>query len=323
MDHLADMPRTRRIALIGRPHIVVARGNNGGRIFFDDADFEAYLSSLRELVREGHVQIFAWCLMKNELRLVATPQRLPLAQIIQRLHTSHVRRVNQRHHRTGHLFEGRFHSLVIPTERVIDAVRWVHLWPVRLGRVRRPETYPWSSHSAYVKGDEWGDIVDALALIGSWGPTLPVAQGAFARFVEADALGADTSPFEEVIAGVGGDRHFAEGVLAEVGVEWRGRRRPALATLARRVSLLMGVSLEDLTSRRRQQELVMARRLFATGAVRNADRTVTEVAAFLHRDKAQVSRLVQQGMSQVTDEAFAALLEALKGRSPRESATVE
>ena len=67
----------------------------------------------------------------------------------------------------------------------------------------------------------------------------------------------------------------------------------------------------------------MARRLLATGAVRNADLTITEVAAFLGRDKAQVSRLVQQGMSQVNDEAFAALLEALKGRGSREAATEE
>ncbi len=317
------MPRTRRIALVGHPHVVVARGNNGGRIFFDDADFESYLVTLRELVRERLVQIFAWCLMKRELRLVATPQRLPLAQVIQRLHTSHVRRVTQRHGRTGHLFEGRFRSVVVPQERVLDAVRWVHLWPVRTDLVRRPETYPWSSHRAYVKGDEWGDVADALALIGPLGPTLPVAQRSFSRFVEAAALEPDTFPFDEVINGVAGDRHFAEGVLAEAGVDWRGRRRPALQTLARRVSLLMGVSLDDITGKSRQQELVMARRLFATGAVRNADRTVTEVASFLNRDKAQISRLVQQGMSQVNDEAFAALLEAMKGRAPRESATHE
>ncbi len=254
---------------------------------------------------------------------MATPLRVPLAQVIQRLHTGHSHRVNRRLGRTGHLFEGRFRSLVIPRERVLDAVRWVHLWPVRTGRVRRPETYPWSSHRAYVRGDEWGDVASALALIGAMGDTLPQAQRAFARFVEEAALESDASPFEEVIDGVGGDRHFAEGVLAEAGVEWRGRRRPALQTIAKRVSLLMGISVEDMTSKQRQQELVMARRLLATGAVRDADRSVSEVAAFLKRDKAQISRLVQQGMAQVKDEAFAALLEALKGRAPRETPTIE
>ena len=150
------MPRTRRIALVGHPHVVVARGNNGGRLFFDDADYEGYLSSVRELVREGHLTLYAWCLMRSEVRLVVTPLRISLAQAIQRLHTSHARRVNGKPGkgtptstlRSGHLFEGRFRSTIIPGDRVSDVVRWVHLWPVRSGRVRRAETYPWSSHRA-------------------------------------------------------------------------------------------------------------------------------------------------------------------------------
>jgi putative transposase len=317
------MPRTRRIALVGRPHVVVARGNDGGRVFFDDVDFESYLQTLRDVVREGLVRLHAWCLMKTEVRLLATPVRLPLAQVVQRLHTSHVRRVNARTGRSGHLFEGRFRSVLIPQERVADVVRWIHLWPVRAGRVRRAETYPWSSHRAYVRGDEWGDLADAWNLLVGWGDTLPTAQRAFARFVEAAALEKDELPVPEVLVGVAGDRDFAEGVLAEAGVEWRGRRRPALATLASRVSMVMGVTVDDLTCKSRYQELVMARRLFATAAVRHADRSVTEVAAFLNRDKAQVSRLVQQGMRQLQDEAFASLLEAIKGRGPRETATEE
>jgi putative transposase len=317
------MPRTRRIALVGHPHVVIARGNDGGRVFYDDVDYENYLQTMRELVREGHLRLFAWCLMKSEVRLLATPVRLPLAQVVQRLHTSHVRRVNARTGRTGHLFEGRFRSLVVPVEQIAAVVRWIHLWPVRAERVRRAETYPWSSHRAYVKGDEWGDLVDAWSLIGSWGENLPAAQRAFAKFVEAAALETDDLPVPEVLAGVAGDRAFAEGVLAEAGVKWRGRRRPALATLAHRVSMVMGIRMDDLTCKARHQDLVMARRLLATAAVRHADRTVTEVADFLQRDKAQVSRLVQQGMQQLKDEAFASLLEAVKGRGPRENATEE
>ena len=319
------MPRTRRIALIGHPHIVVARGNNGCELFEQDAGYESYLTILRELVRDGHIVLYAWCLMKSEVRLLVTPLRLPLAQVIQRLHTSHARRTNARSERTGHLFEGRFRSTIIPQEKLAETVRWIHLWPVRTGRVRRAETYPWCSHRAYVaKGDEWGDLVDAWSILGAYATTVPQAQRAFARFVEAAALDPDAPPVREVIAGVGGDQPFAEGVLAEAGVEWRGRRRPALQTLARRVSLLMNVHIDDLTGPSRFQELVMARRLFATSAVRNADRNVTEVAAFLRRDKSQVSRLVHQGMLQLrTDEAFRALLEAVKGRAPREAPTEE
>ena len=54
------MPRTRRIALIGHPHIVVARGNNGCELFEQDAGYESYLTILRELVRDGHIVLYAW-----------------------------------------------------------------------------------------------------------------------------------------------------------------------------------------------------------------------------------------------------------------------
>lgn len=319
------MPRTRRIALVGHPHVVVARGNNGDTIFYEDSDYKSYLALVRELVREQHCVVYAWCLMKSELRLVLAPQRLPLAQVVQRLHTAHARRINQRRGRSGHLFEGRFRSVIVPQGRLTDVVRSVHLWPVRVERVRRVEAYPWSSHRAYVtRGDEWGDLVEARAILERYGSSGPLAQRAFARFVEQGALERDDLGIAEVMKGVGGDRKFAEEVLAEAGVVWRGRRRPALTTLATRVSLLMNVHVEDMTSAARQQELVMARRLLATVAVRQAGRSITEVAAFLNRDKGQVSRLVAQGMSQMrSDEAFRALLDAMKQRGATPQPTEE
>jgi REP element-mobilizing transposase RayT len=310
------VPRTRRIALLGRPHVVIGRGNNGDPLFYGDDDYTSYLEVVRELVRERLCVVYAWCLMRAEVRLVVAPERLGLAQVMQKLHGAHARRVNQEHDRSGHVFEGRFESILIPKDRVADAVRWVHLWPVRKNRVRRAETYRWSSHRAYVaRGDQWGDLVDAWSVLGGWGATLPNAQRAFSRFVLEGALGADELGLREVISGVAGDRAFAETALAEAGVVWRGRRRPALQTLAQRVSLLMNVHVDDLQSPARQQDLVMARRLLATTAVRQAGRTVTEVADFLRRDKGQVSRLVQQGMSQVrSDRGFQALFDAMRQR---------
>ena len=73
-------------------------------------------------------------------------------------------------------------------------------------------------------------------------------------------------------------------------------KRLSLPGLAKRVGLLLNVNMVLLQSPSRRQDLVMARRLFATAAVMNISRSVTEVAKFLKRDKAQVSRLVSQGM---------------------------
>jgi REP element-mobilizing transposase RayT len=319
------MPRQRRIALVGHPHVVTARGNAGGELFFDDSDFQAYLEKLRELVSDELFRCYAFCLMRRELRLVVQPTRLGLAQSIQRLHTSHARRVNRKEQRNGHLFEGRFKSIVIPKEELAAAVRAVHLWPVRIDRVRRAETYPWSSHRAYVRaGDEWAGLVDAWTVLEEFGDTLPAAQRAFNTYTEAVALERDGLGLREAIPGVAGDRPHAEAILAEAGVNWRGKRRPAVKTLASRVALLMNVTLEDLVSKSRVQDLVVARRLLATSAVRVAGRSVTEVAAFMNRDKAQVSRLVQQGMDLMkSDEAFRALIEAVRGPGRRHTATTD
>ena len=308
------MPRSRRIALMGYPHIVIARGNAGSPLFFDDTDYEAYLHNLRERIRERLFTLFGYCLMRHEIRLIIRPERIPLAQSIQRLHGSHTRHVNLKQNRRGHLFEGRFQSIVIPKEEIAHAVRSAHLWPVRVNRVRHAETYPWSSHRAYVaSGDEWGDLVNAWSVLEGFGPTVPIAQRAFFRFTEEVALDHDDLGVNEVITGVAGDRKFAESVLAEAGIVWRGRRRPAVKTIAKRVALLMNISVDDMKSKCRQQDLVLARRLYATIAVRIAGRSVTEVAQFINRDKAQISRLVGQGMEFMrTDETFRDLVDSVR-----------
>ena len=315
------MPRSRRIALIGYPHIVIARGNAGGPLFFDDADYETYLNQLRERIREKLFTLYAYCLMRHEVRMVIKPERIPLAQSIQRLHGSHTRHINLKHDRRGHLFEGRFQSVVIPVDEIPSAVRSIHLWPVRVDRVRHAETYPWSSHRAYVaSGDEWGDLVNAWSVLEHFGPTLPIAQRAFFRFAEEVAVDRDDLGVTEVIPGVAGNRKFAESVLAEAGMVWRGRRRPAVQTLAKRVALLMNISVDDMKSKCRQQDLVLARRLFATIAVRIAGRSVTEVARFIQRDKAQISRLVGQGMEFMrTDETFRDLVDSVRVTRPNPS----
>jgi|GEM_PF-756754 len=317
------MPRARRISLIGHAHLVTARGNDGAELFASDDDFEHYLEQLRDMVREQLFRVHGYCLLPTELRLLIEPTRLALAQAMQRVHTSHSRWRNARSTRRGHLFDGRFASVLVSPDGVGEVVRWMHLWPVRRQLVRRAERYPWSSHQAFVSsGSEWGDVVDAWHTLSQFGDTLPSAQRAFARFVEKGALDADRFPLDELYPGVAGDRAYVESVLAEAGVVWKGRRRPALATLSRRVCLLLNVSNDDVKSPSRLQTLVLARRLLATCAVREAGRSVTEVALFLHRDKAQVSRLVAQGMELMrSDEAFRALVEQVRGRALRETPT--
>ncbi len=293
------MSRSARLTLVGQPHLVLAKANSGSKLFYDEEDFEAYIGLLLELVRSQMIELFGFCLHFNELRLLLSPSQFPLSRIMQRIHGSHTLRVNHRQKRRGPLFQGRFESKILGDDQLIDAVRNIHLWPVRKGLVRRAENYPWSTHSAYLDLESpWANALMCSNILQGFSESQVVARRAFARYVESAAL----EP-EEVLEGLD-----STGFKKTV----KGPKRLSLTALAKRVSLLLNINMLLLHSASRRQDLVVARRLFATAAVMNTARTVTEVAGFLKRDKAQVSRLVSQGMDLVhKDEPFKLLFNSI------------
>ncbi len=310
------MPRSRRVTWLKQPHLIVAKANDGTLLFSDDDDYKAYLEYLRQQVRDKLVCVHGFCLQKKEIRLVMTPIRMSLARIMQRLHCSHSVRMNQKLKRQGHLFSGRFRSLIIPQQEIVNIVRSVHLWPVRMGLVRRTELYPWSSHSAYVGSEHsWQDIIDTKDILAQFSPSPVLAQRAFSRYVESAALDEDDLGIQEILPGVGSRDENAAWTLLKQEVDSKPRRRISLQMLAKRVGLLLSVSVNHLQGPSRRQDLVMARRLLATVAVTSIHRSVTEVADFIERDKAQVSRLVSQGLDLLdADQPFRMLYESAKGR---------
>ncbi|MCP3874214.1 MAG: hypothetical protein GY699_13795 [Desulfobacteraceae bacterium] len=64
------------------------------------------------------------------------------------------RRYNIRHRRWGHLFQGRFKSLLIQDDAYLFRLScYIHLNPLRAKIVTRRAEYPWSSYRAYAYGD--------------------------------------------------------------------------------------------------------------------------------------------------------------------------
>lgn len=293
------MSRSARLTLVGQPHLVLAKANSGSKLFYDEEDFEAYVGILLELVRNQMIQLFGFCLHFNELRLLMSPSQFSLSRIMQRVHGSHTLRVNHRQKRRGPLFQGRFESQIIGDDQVSEALRNIHLWPVRKGLVRRAENYPWSTHLAYVDLESpWADSLMSSHVLNNFSESQTIARRAFARYVESAAL----EP-EEVLEACG---------FLESKKLIKRPKRLSLTALAKRVSLLLNINMLLFHSSSRRQDLVMARRLFSTAAVMNTARTITEVAAFLKRDKAQVSRLVSQGMDLVhKDEPFKLLFKSI------------
>jgi putative transposase len=74
---------------------------------------------------------------------------------------------NRTYHRSGSLWEGRYKSSLVDTERYLLACyRYIELNPVRAGVVRRPEDYPYSSYHANGLGKQDGLITPHAVYLG-------------------------------------------------------------------------------------------------------------------------------------------------------------
>ncbi|MBY0409122.1 MAG: transposase [Burkholderiaceae bacterium] len=146
------MARQPRLTLPGYPHHIIQRGNNRQMIFADAQDFESMRAILAENAKKYCVAVHAYVLMDNHFHLLATPstvEALPL--MMQAVGRSYVRRFNQRHGRTGTLWEGRYRSTLIEAKRYfLLCMVYMDLNPVRAGLVVEPQAWRWSSHAHYV-----------------------------------------------------------------------------------------------------------------------------------------------------------------------------
>jgi putative transposase len=146
------MARLPRLTVTDYPHHVILRGNNRQDIFAGDADMRRMLGLLEEHSLAQGVDVHAYVLMSNHLHLLLTPRReraLPL--MMQALGRSYVRAFNLAHGRTGTLWEGRYRSTLIQTERyLLTCMAYIDLNPVRARMVELPADYPWSSHGHYI-----------------------------------------------------------------------------------------------------------------------------------------------------------------------------
>jgi putative transposase len=165
---------------------VILRGNNRQVIFRDDADRRLLLDLLGQHAKAQGVEIHAYVLMDNHLHLLVTPRRdraLPL--MMQSVGRTYVRAFNQRHGRTGTLWEGRYRSTLIQTDRYLLAcMAYIDLNPVRAGLVLQPQDYGWSSHAHYTgqRVDRW---ITPHALLWTLGNTPFAREAAYAELVHA------------------------------------------------------------------------------------------------------------------------------------------
>jgi putative transposase len=135
---------------------MIQRGNNRTPCFDSHSDYLVYLDILQDCAQFCGCAVHAYVLMTNHVHLLLTPDDIEgPSMMMQRVGRRYVRYFNDRHHRTGTLWEGRFHScLVADSAYFLTCHRYIELNPVRARITRTPEEYFWSSYRANGLGHE-------------------------------------------------------------------------------------------------------------------------------------------------------------------------
>jgi putative transposase len=213
------MARLARVSVPGYPYHVIQRGNNRQRIFMSDSDRETMRELLEENARRFDVVVHAFVLMDNHFHLLLTPNGDDsLPRMMQAVGRKYVRYFNDVHKRSGTLWEGRYKSALVQTDRYLLACMvYLDLNPVRAGLVTRPQDYPWSSYAHYV-GIRSDRLITPHALVWDLGNTPFERESRYRELVQAGVSERQRAVLGQAVTNgwVVGDTEFVAGLQLNV-----------------------------------------------------------------------------------------------------------
>jgi putative transposase len=146
-DRVRGGPLMRRLKLEQADWHVTLRGARRLLLFHDDADYKTFYAMLGVACRDSGMGLLADCLMSNHFHLSLSGGSKQLTQCMRKLDRAYSGYHNERYNLSGHAFEQAYYCEPIPSEFILQrVVRYIHLNPVRGGKVSRPEDYPWSGY---------------------------------------------------------------------------------------------------------------------------------------------------------------------------------
>ena len=134
------MARPLRIELAGGLYHVTSRGDRREDIYLGDADRLAWLDTFSQVCARFNWTCHAWCQMSNHYHIVVETAEGNLARGMRQLNGVYTQMINRRHHRVGHVFQGRYKAILVEKDSyLLELARYVVLNPLRARMVRTGE----------------------------------------------------------------------------------------------------------------------------------------------------------------------------------------
>lgn len=244
------MARPLRYEAAGAVYHVMARGDGGKTVFEDDKDGFAWVDLLERACTRFGWRVHAWVLMGNHFHLLLETPEANLVDGMKWMLGVFSQGWNRRRERRGHVFQGRYKSVVVNGEErdgsyfkiVAD---YIHLNPARSGWVggetgKRLRSWRWSSFGAYA-GGRVPDWLETSRVLRAFQLSDDSRGGkAYAGYLEARAKDRKGVVSDEALAELRkgwylGEKGFADRILEALsGAAGSSRKKGSVGGLAAR-----------------------------------------------------------------------------------------
>jgi putative transposase len=275
---------------------VTLRGNHREAIFTTEPDRRLLNVIVGSAIEKHGARVHAYCWMTNHIHLLIQVADDPLAEIMRRIASGYARAFQLKRETTGHLFENRYHALLVDTDSyLLELIRYVHMNPVRAKIVNDASRYRWSSHHAYIGRpmDPWATTEFALKMFSE---NRSKAIAAYRKFVDCNPDSVP-NPFEQVRLErpeMLGSDDFCARMCKQLGLP---PLRQSFDSLVDEGCAKFGLSRHLFEANRRNPEIAAARAWIARRAIEGGIASLLEVARRLHCDP----KTIRRGMCRYQD----------------------
>jgi REP element-mobilizing transposase RayT len=278
------MSRSIRIEFPDALYHVTARGDRREAIFEDDQDRQTFLLILEKTVTQFNWLCYAWCLMDNHYHLLIQTPDGNLSKGMRQLNGVATQTSNRRHHRVGHLFQGRFKAILVDHDAyLLELSRYIVLNPVRAGMVKAPADWAWSSYRASAGLAPAAPWLAVDGVLSQFAKRRSLAQQRYAQFVR-EGIKAD-SPWQNLKGQIFlGDDPFVHQMQAKIEAR---QRNDVQIPVAQRCPRPRSLPIIERSASDRNAAIVTA---YATGAY-----SYQEIAAYFGVHFTTVGRIVRRG----------------------------